>query len=663
MESKTIKEFLVGIKYVQDSSSLNTVRTTIKQVGKELAGLGVGAGAGLVGFIAALNKTADALAHVYYQAKLAGGTAYELGKLKYAGDQVGHLGAQFVAIAQAMNQAKIASSGAVTGIWRMLGATSANPAQALEQMVAHLHEVIKQGPQAVMAFKVLAGNAGLDFNALYQAASGSDAAAFQKGLRDFHSVLKGAGINGIGQYNDMVKEAVRYQREWTKTLMTFSAGWDHLATEVMPTVRHIFQTIFQIIQSHHKEIDGFFESIQTSLAKMNTPAGFAQVKDELNQMADALGRMATTAAWFLKHQTVIKAAIGYMFAGPVGAVALSAYGKSVHLNQDKPGPRQPPKFHWYAPWTYDLLNRMNGNGHDKTAETNQKLRDWLDERTQSPHVEISTHKGVGQRLYTWLMGMGTYIPYVRLKHDAQQQSILSETMKTISRMPGSPASPMTPAGTLPSKAAQQQSLWESIRYFMSKGLTAYQAEGVTARLAKESGGNWLNPNAVNPTSGAYGIAQWLGSRKPAALQAGGSLHRQLELVWHELNTTEKASLATIMAARTPEEAGMAMGMYERANDPSFTRSAARYAGVLASRFKSMSRKSGLVNASRLNLHLNMPTLVGLAPLASAGGTQVAYHPTTHINVFGYGPEVGNYVFGTQSRVNADQVRNLTQIIQ
>ena len=57
------------------------------------------------------------------------------------------------------------------------------------------------------------------------------------------------------------------------------------------------------------------------------------------------------------------------------------------------------------------------------------------------------------------------------------------------------------------------------QYFINKGMTDVAATGLVANLMRES---TLNPNAVNSSSGAYGLAQWLGNRKKALFNKYGN---------------------------------------------------------------------------------------------------------------------------------------------
>lgn len=91
-------------------------------------------------------------------------------------------------------------------------------------------------------------------------------------------------------------------------------------------------------------------------------------------------------------------------------------------------------------------------------------------------------------------------------------------------------------------------------FFISKGLQPYQAAGIVGNLMGESN---LNHKAVNPSSKAYGIAQWLGSRKKKLFAKYGndpSFEQQLEFVWEELNGEEKNAFNRLLQTQSVEEA-------------------------------------------------------------------------------------------------------------
>ena len=107
-------------------------------------------------------------------------------------------------------------------------------------------------------------------------------------------------------------------------------------------------------------------------------------------------------------------------------------------------------------------------------------------------------------------------------------------------------------------------------YFIQKGLTPEQASGIAGNLAQESA---FNPTVTNDI-GAFGVAQWLGSRKQGLINYAkknkkdyGNLNTQLDYMWHELNTNEKRALEKLYTASTPEEAAhLFVKYYERSGE-------------------------------------------------------------------------------------------------
>ncbi len=104
-----------------------------------------------------------------------------------------------------------------------------------------------------------------------------------------------------------------------------------------------------------------------------------------------------------------------------------------------------------------------------------------------------------------------------------------------------------------------------INFFTSKGLTQNQARGILGNLMQESRGN---TSITNKRSGAFGIAQWLGSRKQKLKAKYGNnptLQQQLEFIWEELNTTEGKAMRELTQTRTVADATRAFANhFERA---------------------------------------------------------------------------------------------------
>lgn len=83
------------------------------------------------------------------------------------------------------------------------------------------------------------------------------------------------------------------------------------------------------------------------------------------------------------------------------------------------------------------------------------------------------------------------------------------------------------------------------------GLTPAQAAGAVGGLGGESG-RTLDPNAVNPTSGALGIGQWLGGRAQGVKK--GDLRSQTNHLIAELKGPERGALNQLRSTHTLSDA-------------------------------------------------------------------------------------------------------------
>jgi LysM repeat protein len=106
---------------------------------------------------------------------------------------------------------------------------------------------------------------------------------------------------------------------------------------------------------------------------------------------------------------------------------------------------------------------------------------------------------------------------------------------------------------------------QTIKFFMSKGLTRAQAAGIAGNLVHESS---FRPNAVGDGGTSFGIAQWHNGRGAAMkswTQDHGysptSFKGQLEYLWHELNTSESNALSHLRNSGSAYDAGMTFCRY------------------------------------------------------------------------------------------------------
>lgn len=90
-------------------------------------------------------------------------------------------------------------------------------------------------------------------------------------------------------------------------------------------------------------------------------------------------------------------------------------------------------------------------------------------------------------------------------------------------------------------------------FFVSKGLSPQMSAAIVGNLMQESG---VSPTAKNPTSGAYGIGQWLGTRfsdlQAYASQNGGNINDfniQIGFLWFEVTKGTEAGDGALDAMR------------------------------------------------------------------------------------------------------------------
>lgn len=109
------------------------------------------------------------------------------------------------------------------------------------------------------------------------------------------------------------------------------------------------------------------------------------------------------------------------------------------------------------------------------------------------------------------------------------------------------------------KGGQATLKGDVINFFVGKGVPQSVARGIAAGIESEASGDHT---AVNPTSGAYGLGQWLGSRKQALFARYGTnptRQQQLEFLYSELQGGDKGGPAVLSA----KDEGQAVDRYIR----------------------------------------------------------------------------------------------------
>lgn len=121
------------------------------------------------------------------------------------------------------------------------------------------------------------------------------------------------------------------------------------------------------------------------------------------------------------------------------------------------------------------------------------------------------------------------------------------------------------------------------RELLAGGLPSHVVDGIMMNGHDESG---FNPAAVGDNGNALGILQWNGPRKRALEDFAASMGAsptdpliQAKFTLYELNGSERAAYARMLATKTPGEAGAAfVNFYERPAEEHRARREASYLG-------------------------------------------------------------------------------------
>jgi hypothetical protein len=163
---------------------------------------------------------------------------------------------------------------------------------------------------------------------------------------------------------------------------------------------------------------------------------------------------------------------------------------------------------------------------------------------------------------------------------------------------------------------------------VTAGYPLASAQGIVAGLHSESN---LDPGNVNPTSGASGIAQWLGPRAKRFRETfnedikDATFEEQLQFLIKELDTTEQVAGKTLRAGgmSSRQAAGTFIHLFERPG-PQGELSDMSRAGPMADRLSQLTQQQGN-GGDTTHITLNSKTTVNTtAPGSDALSTSKAY---------------------------------------
>lgn len=663
MATDVLREFMVRLGFAVDDASYRKFQDSVKRVTDQVQEIGAVVTAVAGAITAMVEKSARDFESLFFFARRAGTTVASLQELQYIAKQAG-MGVNDLAqmtqqlfdrivetgggVAVVLHQMHVNTTEMVNGVMKMR-----DTKDILLDVAKSFHDLYESG-QAFIAIKY-GEQLGYSADQVVKLATGYEKMA--QASKDYAEIIKNAGLTPT----DIEK---------------MGQGWENTATKLnkfLETLK-LFYTLFAT------RLEPAFNGILDFLTQAVT---------FLNQMDKATDGVSTEIFGFgltlLGVVGVIETFIGFLklFGLAAGAAALPVAGWVLLIGLLLIGLYEIIQ-HWPElkkamgdglDWVNDKLNWVNDRANEWGAKLMQALKDGVDkawpgfrqywekkwdEWTSWMPGWLKTMmfsdvgKGFDQLRDAAKGGStggatgnwGDTAPDTRNWFDKAYDWLFPPA--AAGTIPQGGVTPMRggagrPAGVPPGRQANRANIEKAMRYFMTVGhYTAAQAAGIVANLLDESA---MNPKAVNPQSGAYGIAQWLGSRYTQLVAFARSMGKspddldtQLAFIMWELGNTELSTGTALHSATNPSESSDIFGGgYER------------YGYVPGRPQHSAALAEGLAT-TRLG--------TGGAPAS------VTLNANTNINVTGTTePQaVARETARQQSRVMGDAVRNLSSAV-
>ena len=484
-----------------------------------------------------------------------------------------------------------------------VGGSADSVASTFENVSKSLVELRTQGKLMPREFSDLRALTGINIE-LYKGPVRflNDASVALKKLYDIdpsraHSVAQALGIddatatmmfkNGAGLkkiLDDIEKGAPsdgtiaasqKLQETWARLSETATGLANKILTELAPTIERLLK---QFTEWLDKNKDLISDDVVKWIGDF--ASGIKTLAQDANDIAQAFGGWKTAIEGIVIAFAAIKAmqlvSLLGGIKGALGPVALAAGG--VYAFDKAGGLNGIPDA--MKPMFLEMEKKRRGFNVSDIRQSNQPDYGALT-RDPSMHGEALAN---GRMPDTTVNGVpvsqSNPLP-VEIKNGSSGSSggFWSSVGNAISSFFGSPAA----AADMPSNGASSPATYPKYTGGGNPGAKGWWTEERQAhavnRLMSEAGfseagargfvSRWKNveatggPASVNPTSGAFGIAQWLGSRK-TGIAGNTNFDDQLSHVIKEVQSTERRAGDLARRAKTADEGATAASMFERA---------------------------------------------------------------------------------------------------
>ncbi len=658
--ASTIQEFLVELGYSVDTNGGRRFDNRLKQNTQAVGKLNFALFALAAAADTAVRRMADDFEKLYYSSQRVNSSVRNIEAFRYAVSQMG--GSADAASASLAGFARKLRENPAMGnfIQGRMGVSLRNSSGQMRQWA----DVLVDIGDKLRAMPYWKANVYAKFMGL---GDENTVMAMLRGVREYRAqydaIVARSGVN----LDQVARKGVALSRNLRTLGTEFKLVGIGVGSELMSLILPAVKRFQLLLLQNIKPLTAFLSRVSkivVSLAHIFVEGGIeaftlvARIFDRLN---DATGGWAgkllgLIAAWRILNFTFMATPLGRLIA--LGTALISLYddykvwkaeGKSL--------------INWSA-WKTDIDHATTSLDQlgDKFIDLKKKFDKTF------PHFASyikTVFLGVLRLALTEMLGMANVAldliqgnftqaqkDYMRMgnKEASIARGVGSSTVKFAQGIGGAGAA-TTGAGGNSSSAVIAARTRQALRFFVARGYSKQDAAGIVANLLSED--STLAPDAVNKTSGARGIAQWLGTRvgdfntwaskTGQKALTGSSLGEQLAFVDYELHHKEAHARRVLESSPSPYTKGYDFNdAYERNGDGFFAKVKR---GFLAGKLYDQMQGTKLGGSSAgVHITLNSKTDVHVAGGSTAAAT-------------------GHAVASEQGRVNADTIRNLRSVTQ